>query len=50
MVVSKGRIVGTWQRTGADVAPEPFTTFNTAETRALAAAAARYHAFCAGSA
>lgn len=50
MVVSDGRIIGTWQRGDAGLAPEPFTTFSRAETRALTAAAARYSAFCLDSA
>ncbi len=46
MIVSNGRIAGTWQRSAADLAPEAFSAFGSAETRALAMAAARYQAFC----
>ncbi len=48
MVVSNGRIAGIWQRSAQGLAPESFTAFSGAETRALAKAGARYLAFCEG--
>lgn len=46
MIVSNGRIVGTWRRADAALAPEAFTTLSGAEKKALAAAGARYRSFC----
>lgn len=45
MIVSNGRIAGTWQRSEATLAPEPFAPLSGSENRALAAAAARYRRF-----
>jgi hypothetical protein len=35
-VVSRGNVVGTWTRNGADLTPEPFTEFTTPERTAIA--------------
>ena len=48
MIVHGGRIVGTWQRAAADLAPQGFATLSAAQNTAVTRAAARYHAFWEG--
>ena len=48
MIVVGGRVVGTWQRAAADLAPQAFSALGAAQQSAFARATARYHAFWEG--
>jgi hypothetical protein len=48
MIVSGGRIVGTWQRTAAGVSTDPFTALKRTDTKAIEAAALAVSAFWSG--
>ena len=48
MIVVGGRVVGTWQRAAADLAPQAFSALSAAQQSAFMRATARYHAFWEG--
>ncbi len=45
ILVARGRVAGTWRRSGAEVVPEPFTPLTAAQQRAVARSAAAYRRY-----